>query len=482
MKRPIARRRITGAARIAGRRRLPRRNAPLPRPLALLYRRSESAPLGAPAIRAADGRAVVLAPRLQIALHLSLTLICYRSGSSAASAPSDRAGRGPATHTPAAHTLRSTAGTAQAIHSRRLEKHCSTRTQVRAGPPPSSARPGAAEARGASPRHATMAAARGHAAAAAAGGAPSAAHPTARLRPAPFSAASQLQLADAARGHAQGAATGAAPSTTHPAAPVRPSGASAASAPSSAPATARRDALEAGRRPGPARARLASRAASVPARARLAFRAASVPARGAGPTQRPEALIGKAGASSPWPIRRPAVGTGSAPAASGTAAARAPLPAARPGSPAPSPPRQRATGAIARPRGITQGSGRSASSPSRALRQPLFALPAPAATAASPEAGQDGPAPAPPLYLTEKRPPPVRIASPAAFGSAWNAPPLDYRSSPPPPPRPEPRPAQAPPAAAALPPAPTIDLDAVSRDVISRIEKRLRVERERSGL
>ncbi|MEA3050188.1 MAG: hypothetical protein QOG84_2024, partial [Sphingomonadales bacterium] len=69
----------------------------------------------------------------------------------------------------------------------------------------------------------------------------------------------------------------------------------------------------------------------------------------------------------------------------------------------------------------------------------------------------------------------------AATGQAWSARrlplPLDYR-------RPE-----VPPAVAAAEPAPrsapatpaAIDVDALSRDVISRIEKRMRIERERHG-
>ncbi|HEY0413166.1 MAG TPA: hypothetical protein VGD66_08490, partial [Allosphingosinicella sp.] len=75
MKAPIAQRQVTGARRIPRRRRLRGVRAPLRRPLSLLYRQSGKAGTAAPAaVRAADGRAVPLAPRLQIALHLSLTL------------------------------------------------------------------------------------------------------------------------------------------------------------------------------------------------------------------------------------------------------------------------------------------------------------------------------------------------------------------------------------------------------------------------
>jgi hypothetical protein len=81
-----------------------------------------------------------------------------------------------------------------------------------------------------------------------------------------------------------------------------------------------------------------------------------------------------------------------------------------------------------------------------------------------------------PLYLAERQS--GRAAAPASYGSGRAPPPLDFRSIAPPP---APAPAEARPAApAARPPAP-VDLEAISRDVISRIEKRLRVERERRG-
>jgi len=82
-----------------------------------------------------------------------------------------------------------------------------------------------------------------------------------------------------------------------------------------------------------------------------------------------------------------------------------------------------------------------------------------------------------PLYLAERQS--GRTTAPASFGSAWAPPPLDFRSAEPP--APPPPPAEARPAATAAPSAAPVDLDAVSRDVISRIEKRLRVERERRG-
>lgn len=75
MRRPIAQRPVTGARRVPGRRRPSAGHSPQRRPLALLYRRPQEAGTSAPAaVRAADGRAVPLAPRLQIALHLSIAL------------------------------------------------------------------------------------------------------------------------------------------------------------------------------------------------------------------------------------------------------------------------------------------------------------------------------------------------------------------------------------------------------------------------
>jgi hypothetical protein len=72
-----------------------------------------------------------------------------------------------------------------------------------------------------------------------------------------------------------------------------------------------------------------------------------------------------------------------------------------------------------------------------------------------------------------------RSAQAASFSSGRAPPPLDFRSAAPPPAPsvvPEPRPA-----ATAAPAAAAVDLEAISRDVMSRFEKRLRVERERRG-
>lgn len=61
------------------------------------------------------------------------------------------------------------------------------------------------------------------------------------------------------------------------------------------------------------------------------------------------------------------------------------------------------------------------------------------------------------------------------------APPLDYRHAAPPAAAEAAEAAEPTPRAAPAPQAPVIDIDALSRDVISRIEKRLRIERERHG-
>jgi hypothetical protein len=87
------------------------------------------------------------------------------------------------------------------------------------------------------------------------------------------------------------------------------------------------------------------------------------------------------------------------------------------------------------------------------------------------------PVAAAPLYFAER--PVGRAAATASFGSAWTPPPLDYRSAAPPP-APPPH-AEARPAPTAIPSPAALDLEAVSRNVIGRIEKRLRIERERRG-
>jgi hypothetical protein len=139
------------------------------------------------------------------------------------------------------------------------------------------------------------------------------------------------------------------------------------------------------------------------------------------------------------------------------------------------------SGRAAQPVGTIEAASGPGQPTSRARRLPsVMAFANPPGRVAPPRAadrlaGVSG-IPAAPLYLAERQS--GRATGPAAFATAWAPPPLDFRSiAPPPAPlHAEPRPAPAP-----APPAPTIEVGAISRDVISRIEQRLRVERERRG-
>ncbi|HMJ93656.1 MAG TPA: hypothetical protein VK472_06120 [Allosphingosinicella sp.] len=82
-----------------------------------------------------------------------------------------------------------------------------------------------------------------------------------------------------------------------------------------------------------------------------------------------------------------------------------------------------------------------------------------------------------PLYLAERSG--GRNAGAGAGGPAWAPPSLDFRAAAPPPA--PPLHADWQPAFTPAPSAPALDIEAVSRNVMSRIEKRLRVERERRG-
>jgi hypothetical protein len=82
-----------------------------------------------------------------------------------------------------------------------------------------------------------------------------------------------------------------------------------------------------------------------------------------------------------------------------------------------------------------------------------------------------------PLYLAER--PGGQDSGPGASGPIRVPPPLDFRAAAGPPA--PPLHADSRPAIAAAPSAPALDLEAVSRSVMSRIEMRLRVERERRG-
>ena len=92
MRRPIVTRAITGERRLPRRRRSRRAHTRLCHPLALLYRQSRKPGTTTPvALRAADGTAVPIAPRLQIALHLSFTLNEQYPAFHVSRAPDDRA-------------------------------------------------------------------------------------------------------------------------------------------------------------------------------------------------------------------------------------------------------------------------------------------------------------------------------------------------------------------------------------------------------
>jgi hypothetical protein len=117
---------------------------------------------------------------------------------------------------------------------------------------------------------------------------------------------------------------------------------------------------------------------------------------------------------------------------------------------------------------IVFATGKSPSAPGRAV---------PSAAKANPEA-RTGTAAL--LVLSARANKPRRDAAAANAGGplpSIPAPTLTFRRSSPaaaPAPPPEPR-------AASQPPAAAIDVEALSRDVIHRIEKRLRIERERHG-
>jgi hypothetical protein len=113
----------------------------------------------------------------------------------------------------------------------------------------------------------------------------------------------------------------------------------------------------------------------------------------------------------------------------------------------------------------------------RLLRERLVTLPGASVTHFSASGSPAARGGAAPLYFAERAG--GRTVAPEPFGSVWAPPPLDFRSAAPPPAASPPE--EARPAVTTAPSAAPIDLGAVSRDVISRIEKRLRVERERRG-
>ena len=403
MKGPIAHRPVTGARRILHRRGPRRGRGPLRRPLALLYRQSARAGPAAPAsIRAADGRPVPLAPRFQIALHLSFMLN-----------EQHRAFQVPAATLAAAPVrLAAMAAPAQrqdppfrsltfAQHSMRMDAGAPAPAGPTIGWPQSLEHSGA----------------RGHA------GNPG----------------RHLILACAGSGF-------------------------------------RRISLSSGGRPGPASADAA------PLRTLSTAAGNDAAAAGALGTRSLETFAKSGGAGSPrarddtrGPIARSRI-----------------LMRLPPAEPHRSEPPSRRTA----PPNATNGTNGTALGSARTGRRSIpRRLPGLSrlASLARPEQGRPprsvyrpsivcaapaGRAFRAPLHLAERHG--GRTAAPASFGSDRAPPPLDFRSAAPPPPPPPP-PAEMRAAATSAPSAATVDREAISRDVISRIEKRLRVERERRG-
>lgn len=373
MRAPIARRSVTGARTAAGLDPGARpRPVPLRRPLALLYRRSSEPPPAPAAVRSADGRAVPLAPRLQVAIHLWLTLAEHHHASPPTAAVGDRADA----------PKRAAAVRPSILVSRR---------PVEAG-------------RGAPPQ--------------------------ARLRqkgPSASAAPAAPPAAWAGQGDVRTGDSRAFASSAFSTFPAGRTGAREAAADLPSPA-----------RPTPA-ARLRQRQRPIRGSAGDPPRRVASPQIGAKapPAGRPESRADLASVLAPAEAER-RLG-GSAPRALGAAAAAAA--AARPVQPRPAP------------------------APGRA-----------AASLTSVRAARAAP---PPLYLSSPEARPKAAAS--AFASAWAPPPLDYRAKAPASPAPPRSETRAAPAAMSSPAAPELDLEAVSRDVVRRIEKRLRIERERRG-
>ena len=529
MKAPIAQRQVTGARRLPRRRSRRHAHAPLRRPLALLYRQSGEARTAAPAaVRAADGRAVPLAPRLQIALHLSLTLIeqhrffqvpaashqaaLAMPGAMAAAARGNAPATGRfsfATHfagvdaahrTPAGAPIgspRSPDGTSaggntvQSIRHDGLVYAGSGFRQIalpsgggpghRFGGPASHAgatppwplrqeagvTPAAAIARD-PPGHRRLLVARlaDRTAAAPVGAA---------ARHASNSVANRSNSATewhGAGGRDGAGAAGPRDSRSHErfvsgrsddSPPVR----SAASRPAAnlRSPTGRSRADRPGKRISPMRAERPDGTNGAAPRSSAAM-AAGHPLSGPGhplshrvtrrlPGGTVSVPVGRSGSIGPRAAAVRVAAGGGGPAGPGMAV---PLYVG-----------ERSGGRAAAP--ASSGMGWTPPRPGR------FGPPRATDRVATLRGGPAAPGTAAPLYLAERSG--ARTAAPASFGSAWAPPPLDYRSAAAPP-APEP-PAEVRPAANAVPAAAELDLKAVSRDVISRIEQRLRVERERRG-
>jgi hypothetical protein len=503
MKAPIAQRRVTGARPMPGRRRPRGARPPLRHPLALLYRQSGKVRPAAPAtVRAADGRAVPLAPRLQIALNLALTLNEHHHALMISAAPSDTA---PVMRAAAPERASTTRRSDSAGHLTRAETGYRMPAGARAAPPfgHTSARGNAAHASGHDRLVHARSGSRGFAH-------PSSGRPGAETgRPAADAGVPPPWPLSQKRGAGGAAATvrnvpgdARLPFTRlgNPPAVVRYGRADLALR-----------LIERGTRlifddhglirAGAGRERAEVRPAPddpVPDRNILAagrqragepVGVAAAGSRGS----RPQARSIKSRSDVPPRARRGA-GQPAADVRLRSPASRADRDGERPPPPAPAE-RRAGTDGDALQSGAAAPAGYPLQRPGQSASRSISRrLPGVMAFASVQRPGRIGPpraadrlftasrAPAArgipaPLYLAERHG--GRSTAPAAFGSVWAPPPLDFRSAgAPPAPLP---PAEARPAATTAPAVAPVDLEAVSRDVISRIEKRLRVERERRG-
>jgi len=529
MRAPIAQRPVTGARRIPRRRRPRAGRASLRRPLALLYRQSGAARTAAPAaVRAADGGAVPLAPRLQVALHLSFAFNDQRLEFPVSAAPSGAAPAMPAATASPADRPEGKASTSRrlifAAYLRRLETVCRRLREApigsrllfpdagpRANAVPASAPQGLLHTRSVDRRIAILSGGGTR-------GQEGSAHPTARA------SGSQSLVYTRSIDHLIALLSGdsGGQRSTHPGAqgvtppwPLREEAAATWAAHVPAPLPGRGNdsftrligrpgAAAAGTSRGPLgavrqgaggravdRERLvlaqpapdATADRASPAAPPLLVQPLSPSGTGVGRLVR-ETLVTPPGTSVPRASPR------SPPAMRAAAERRLPRrerltlaqptpPDARyatadpasPAAPAGRPPRGSGIpfSRLARPR-PPGGAGIE-----RFFREKRVTLPgASVSSAIGAVAARAGTAP---LYLAERVG--GRTLAPGPFDSVWAPPPLDFRSAAPPPAPPPPE--EARPAATMAPSAAPIDLEAVSRGVIARIEKRLRVERERRG-
>lgn len=398
MKAPIAQRRVTGARPLPGRRRSRGARPPLRHPLALLYRQSGKVRPAAPAtLRAADGREVPLAPRLQIALNLALTLNEHHRAFMISVAPCDTA---PVMLAAPPEQASATRRSNSAGHLTRVESEYRTAAGARSAPPFG--------------------------------------HTGARGNAAHASGHDRLVHARSARN-------------------VPGDGRLLVTRFGNPPAVVRHGRTDLA-------LRLIKSRSDVPPRAR---RGAGQPAADVR-FRIPASLADRHGERPPppTPAERQGATDGAAlqygAALQSSAAAPAGPPLQRPGQPSSRSISRRLPGVMAF--ASLQRPGRVG--PPRAAGR--------LSTASGTPAARGIPAP---LYLADRHN--GRSTAPPSFGSVWAPPPLDFRSAEAPP-APAP-PAEARPAATTAPSVAPVDLEAVSRDVISRIEKRLRVERERRG-